>query len=385
MRDVSIIGIGQTPVGEHWETSLRHLAYHAIEAALSDAGIEEIQALYVGNMVAGELSHQAHLGALIADFAGLRGVEAVRVEAAEASGGAAVRQAYIAVASGLIDIALVVGVEKMTDVVGSQRLRALTTGMDADYEAAQGATPATLAALLMRRYMREHRVSLSDFAGFSVNAHLNGSLNPNAMYRNRLKPEGFTKAPVVSPPVSLFDAAPEGDGSAALILTSAERAQDLASNPVRIIASAVATDTLPLHDRADLLSLNAARISAKRAFEQAGLEPEDVDLFELHDAYTILAALSLEACGFAGRGEGYRMASENRIGLRGDLPISTFGGLKARGHAGGATGIYQIVEVALQLRGEARENQVADARIGMAQSLGGFGGTAITHILEAAR
>jgi acetyl-CoA C-acetyltransferase len=255
--------------------------------------------------------------------------------------------------------------------------------MDADYEAAQGATPSALAALLMRRYMHEHGASLSDFAGFSLNAHANGALNPNAMYRNRLKPEGFAKAPVVAPPVNLFDAAPEGDGAAAVILTTTERAKDLVSRPVRIAASAVATDTVSIHDRADLLFLDAAHLSSQRAFEQADLGPKDIDLFELHDGYTILAALSLEACGFAERGEGYRLANEDRIGLQGTLPISTFGGLKARGHAGGATGIYQIAEVALQLRHQAGVNQVANARIGMAQNIGGLGGTAVTHILEA--
>lgn len=384
MRDVSIIGIGLTPVGEHWETSLRHLAFHAIEAATNDAGTDDIQALYVGNMVAGELSHQEHLGALIADFAGLRGIEAVRVEAADASGGAAVRQAYVAVASGLIDTALAVGVDKMTDVVGSMRISALSTGMDADYEAVQGITPAALAALLMRRYMHEYGASLSDFAGFSMNAHANGALNPNAMYRNRLKPEGFAKAPVVAPPVTLFDAAPEGDGAVAVILTTTDRAKDLVSRPVRIAASAIATDTISIHDRDDLLLLNAAHLSSKRAFEQADLDPKDIDLFELHDGYTILTALSLEACGFAERGEGYRLGIEEQIGLRGALPISTFGGLKARGHAGGATGVYQIAEVALQLRQEAGDNQVPDARVGLAQNLGGLGGTAVTHILEAA-
>src|SRR5574341_134262 len=379
MRDISIIGVGQTPVGEHWETSLRHLAYNAAHAALEDAGIERVDSLYVANMLAGELSHQEHLGALVADFLGLHGIEAVRVEAADASGGAALRQGYLAVASGVVDSVLVVGVEKITDVVGNKRLVALATGMDADYEAAQGATPAALAALLMHRYMHEHNVSLESFAAFSVNAHSNGALNANAMYRNRIKTESFAKAPQVAPPVSLFDAAPEGDGAAAVILTATERARDMGPKPVQIAASAVATDSLSLHDRTELLTLNAAKLSAQRAYAQSGVRPDEIDLFELHDSFTILAALALEACGFAAQGEGWKLANDEFIGLKGKLPISTFGGLKARGHPGGATGIYQIVEVALQLRGLAGDNQVADARIGMAQSIGGLGGTAITH------
>jgi len=372
------------PVGEHWETSLRHLAFGAVQAASEDAGDQVgIQALYVANMLAGQLSHQEHLGALIADFTGMRGIEAVRSEAADASGGAAFRQGYLAVASGAVDTVMVLGVEKVTDVVGSRRVAALSTMMDADYEGAQGATPPSLAALLMQRYMHEHGIDLAAFAGFSVNAHANGALNPNAMYRNRLKPEGFTKAPLVAAPVSLFDAAPEGDGAAAVILTTSERAKDLVPKPIRIAASAAATDSLSVHDRADVLFLSAANLSAGRAYEQAGIAPQQIDLFELHDAFTVLTALSLEAAGFAVRGEGAKWANDAAISIKGTLPISTFGGLKARGHAGGATGVYQIVELAMQLRGQAGENQVDGARIGMAQNLGGLGGTAITHILEA--
>ncbi len=382
MRDVSIVGVGQTSVAEHWETSLRQLAFQAARSALQDVGIEQAEALYAGNMLAGEISHQEHLGALLADFIGLRGIEAMRVEAADASGGAALRQGYLAVASGAIDFALVLGVEKFTDVVGNKRLSALSTGVDAEYEGMQGATPAALAALLMQRYMYEHDVEVGDFAGFSVNAHANGALNANAMYRNRLRAESFVKAPPVAAPVGLFDAAPEGDGAAAVVLTTTERAKDLVPKPVRIAASSAATDTLSLHDRPNPLFLAAANISAGQAYEQAGITPEYIDLFELHDAFTILAALSLEACGFASPGEGYRLANEEGIGLKGQVPISTFGGLKARGHPGGATGLYQAVEAVLQLRGQAGDNQVAGARVGMIQNVGGIGGTAITHVLQ---
>ncbi len=382
MRDVSIVGIGQTDVGEHWETSLRHLAFHAIQAAMEDAGRPVIESMYIGNMLGGQLSRQLHLGPLVADFAGMRGVEAIRVEAADASGAAALRQAYLAVASGTVDTAIAVGVEKFTDVVGSERAAAMASTLDADYEGAHGATPVTIAALLMQRYMHEYGVDLANFAGFSVNAHANGALNPHAMYRNRLKAEGFVAAPVVAPPISLFDAAPEGDGAAAVIVTTTDLAADLVPTPVRIAASAAATDALSIHDRAKTLHLQAASISAQKALDQANVSVEDIDLFELHDAFTILAALSLEAAGFASPGEGTNLAVDNAIRREGRLPVSTFGGLKARGHAGGATGLYQIVEVALQLRGKAGDNQIADARLGMAQNLGGLGGTAIAHILE---
>jgi len=383
VRDVSIIGVGQLPVAEHWETSLRRLAFQAVQAALDDAGLprERIEIVYVGNMLAERLSHQAHLGALLSDFIGVRGIEALRIEAADASGGAALRMGYLAVASGMVDVALVLGVEKVTDVVGSARLAAMSVTADADYETIQGATPAALAALLMARYMHEYELDLSAFAGFSVNAHANGALNPNAMYRNRIKAEKFPTAPVVSAPVNLFDAAPEGDGAAAILLAPTEAARDSVAKPVRIAGSAMATDTLAVHDRPEPLFLAAANISAGRAYDQAGARPTDIALFELHDSFTILAALALEACGFAEQGQGWKMAG-NAISLTGRLPIATFGGLKARGHPFGATGIYQAVEVALQLRGEAGDNQVPNARIGMAQNLGGMGGTAVTHIFE---
>lgn len=382
MTNASIIGIGQTDVKEHWETSIRHLAWYAIEAALDDAHITKVDALYVGNMLAGTLSQQNHLGALVADFAGLRGIEAVTVEAADASGGAALRQAVLAVKSGLVETALVVGVEKMTDKVGTPVTAALSTTLDADYEAIHGLTQAGVGALLLRRYMHEHGVKLEDFAGFSVNAHANGALNPLAMFRNKIKAERFASAPVVADPVNLFDMAPSGDGAAAVIVTSHDRAMDMVPNPVQIIGSAIATDTLALHDRKDILWLKAAELSAQRAMEQAGVGPAEIDLFELHDAFTIMAALSLEAAGFAARGEGWKLAKESEIGRNGRIPISTFGGLKARGNPGGATGMYQIVEVARQLRGEAEANQVPNAQVGMAQNIGSSGGTAVTHILR---
>lgn len=382
MTSVSIIGIGQTDVREHWETSIRHLSWYAIEAALDDAHIQKVDAIYVGNMLAGQLSNQNHLGALVADFAGLRGIEAVTVEAAEASGGAAVRQAVLAVKSGLVETALVVGVEKMTDETGTPAEAALATGLDADYEAAHGLTLAGVGALMMRRYMHVHGVEVQDFAGFSVNAHANGASNPLAMFRNRLKAERFGDAPQVATPVSLFDAAPTGDGAAAIIVTATERALDLVPQPVHIVGSAVATDTLALHDRKNVLRLLAAEKSVARALEQAGVTAVDIDLFELHDSFTVMAALSLEAAGFAAPGKGWELARDGEIGLNGRIPVSTFGGLKARGNPIGATGVYQVVEVARQLRGQAGDNQVPGAQIGMAQNLGSSGATAVTHVLR---
>ncbi len=383
MREVAIIGIGQTPVGEHWDKGLRELALEALEAALRDAGVERVDALLVGNMLSGQIEAQEHLGALVADFAGMHGVEAMKVEAACASGAAALRLGYAMVAGGLADRVAVVGVEKMTDASGEQITAALATAADAEYEAVHGLTFTALNALLMRRYMHEHGYRREDFAPFSINAHRNAVHNPYAMLRFPITAEAFASARMIADPITLLDASPVCDGAAAVILCPAEEARAFQERPVRIRASAVATDTVALHDRRDPLWLEAVALSAHRAFQQAGVGPEDIDFFELHDAFTIMAALSLEACGFAPRGRGVALALEGAIFREGQLPIATMGGLKARGHPVGATGLYQIVEAVLQLRGQAGPNQIPHARLGMTQNIGGTGATVITHILEA--
>jgi acetyl-CoA C-acetyltransferase len=385
LRDVSIIGIGQTKVGEHWDKSLRQLAMEAISATLNDAGLERADALYVGNMLSGEVSGQEHIAALIADFAGLRGIEAVKVEAAESSGAAALRLGYMAVASGLVDTVIVCGVEKMTDAVSSATASAaLALAVDSDYETLHGLSLAALNALLMRRYMHEYNVKRENFASFTVNAHQNAANNPYAMFPRPVTREAFMKAPMIADPISLMDSAPLADGAAAVVLCPGDRTRGLAADAaVRIAASAVATDSLAIHDRRDPLFLEGAYLSAQRAYQQAEVGSADIDLFEVHDAFTITAALSLEACGFAQRGQGVRLAQEGEITLDGRIPVCTMGGLKARGNPVGATGVYQIVELVEQLRGQAGVNQVQGARLGMAQSIGGTGGTVTTHILEA--
>jgi acetyl-CoA C-acetyltransferase len=382
MREVAIVGIGQTKVGEHWELSLRHLALQSIQAALADARVPHVDALYVGNTLSGELTDQEHLGALVADFAGLRGVEAIKVEAAAAAGAAALRMGYIAVAGGLVETVVVAGVEKMTDAAAERMTAAAATAADADYEASQGLSLVAISALLMRRYMHEYGYERQDLAPFAVNAHRNAANNPNAIFRFPLRAERFATATPICDPISLLDSAPDCDGAAAVVLAPADGVGESSPRPVRISASAVATDTVALHDRRDPLVLDGAVLSARRAYEQAGAGPADIDLFELHDAFGILAALSLEAAGFAEKGRGVRLALDGEIGIDGRVPISTMGGLKARGNPSGATGVYQVVEVVQQLRGTAGANQVSDARCGMAQNIGGSGATVITHILE---
>jgi acetyl-CoA C-acetyltransferase len=382
MRDVAIIGVGQTEVGEHWDLSLRHLALKAVQTALADAGVERVDAFYVGNMLGGELAGQEHVGALVADFAGYRGVEAFKIEAACGSGAAALRMGYIAVAGGLADVVVVVGVEKMTDAPALDTTAALGLAADGDYETSQGISFVALNALLMRRNMHEYGYRHEDFAPFAINAHQNALNNPYAMFHNKVTVEQFANAPMICEPVNLLDSSPICDGAAAVVLAPVEMARSHSPVPVRIAASAVGSDTLAIHDRRNPLVLEGGIISTQKAYRQAGVRPADIDLFELHDAFSIMAALSLEAAGFAEEGRGLQLALDGEITLGGRVPICTMGGLKARGHPVGATGVYQAVEVVQQLRGLAGANQVNDARLGMCQNIGGSGATVITHIFE---
>ncbi|MCO6449234.1 MAG: thiolase domain-containing protein [Caldilineales bacterium] len=383
MREVAIVGIGQTPVGELWDKSLRHLGHDAVVAAMQDAGITTANALYVGNMLSGELAGQEHLATLIADFVGLRGIEAAKIEAACASGAAALRTGIMAVASGMADVVIAAGVEKMTDTLPDETTAGLALAADQEYEVAEGATFLALNAMLMQRYMHEFGVEKKHFAPFPVNAHQNAVNNPNAMFPMAISAGKYERATVVAPPINILDSSPICDGAAAVVLVPADRAAEFGAGKrvVRIVASASATDTLAVHDRRDPLYLEAAYLSSHRAYALAGFTPADIDLFELHDAFSIMSVLSLEACGFAARGQGVELGQSGAIAIDGSLPITTMGGLKARGHPVGATGIYQIVELVQQLRGEAGANQVAHAHVGMAQNIGGSGATIVTHIL----
>ncbi len=382
MREVAIIGIGQTKVDENWEKSLRELAGDASLIALLDSGITKTQAVYVGNMMSGSANHQQHLGAYIADWIGMRYSEAIRFEAACSSGAAAFRAGVMAIASGELDSVLVVGVEKMTDSPGSEITAELATAADADWEAGQGLSFVALNALLMRRYMHEFGWKKEDFAPFAVNAHKNAMHNPFARFHEPTTIEGYLKAPMVADPINLMDASAIGDGAAACILVPLEKLQKSNRPFIKVLASTAATDTIAVDHRRDPLWLKAAYKSGTDAYSQARLTPNDIDFFELHDAFSIMAALSLEANGFAEKGKGPTLALYGEILLNGRIPIATRGGLKARGHPVGATGMYQIVEAVQQLRGEASGSQVVGAEIGMTQNIGGSGSNIITHILQ---
>jgi acetyl-CoA C-acetyltransferase len=379
MRKVAILGIGQTKVGEQWEKSLREIGGDAAFAAMQDAGLEKVDSLFVGNMLSPLVSGQNQLGAFLADWVGLWKQEAVKVEAACGSGAAAFRAGLMAVASGDVESALVVGVEKMTDKAGRDVTAALATAADADYEVEQGISFVGINALVMRRYMHEFGWKHEDFAPFSINAHANAMHNPYARLHEKISVEKFEKSSMVATPINLLDASPIGDGAAAMVIVPAEK---VTKKPRIIVAgSASSTDTIAVHSRKDPMFLQAAYLSSKRAYEMAGLTPADIDVFELHDAFSIMSALSLEASGFAEKGQGMRLALDNEISIGGRIPVCTRGGLKARGHPVGATGVYQLVEIVQQLRGECDKTQVEGARIGMAQNIGGSGATILTHIL----
>ncbi|MCY3832731.1 MAG: hypothetical protein OXG85_06920 [Chloroflexi bacterium] len=381
---VSIVGAGMIPVREHWSSSLAELAVEAGELALRDAALSQVDAIYIGNAYGAAFSRQTQLGSLVAAQLGMPGAEAFTCEAGDASGGVALRAAYLAVASGAVRSALALGVEKATDIVGSARLAARNVSLDADFETVNGATLTAMAGLLMRRYMHEYGLDLSHFEGFSVNAHRNGARNSCAMYRNPLRAGAYMRAPMIADPVNLFDGAPDGDGAAAVIVAGSEAAADRWFNPVRIRGSAVSTDSLSLQDRVDPLSLSAVNLSTEKCLAQADLSRENLSALELHDAYTIVTALSLEAMGYSQRGRGWEWSRDGgaRIANAGELPLSTFGGLKSRGNAGGASGLYQAVEAYRQLMGRAGDNQITGARHALIQSIGGLGATVATHVLS---
>lgn len=382
MRDVYIVGLGLTSVKEHWNLSLRELGAAAICSALEDAKVESADSLYVGNMLSGQVSGQENLGTLLADETGLLPIEAVKIEAACGSGGAAVRSAALAVAAGAAERAIAVGVEKMTDVPADVVAAGLATASDQDYEAAFGLSFVGMAGLLMQRYLHVTGRSRAEFAPFVVNAHKNAMTAAHAMFRSGVTVEQFLRCPMVASPLGVLDAAPVCDGAAAVIVCSKEELK-AHHRPIRIAASAIATDTISLSARSSLEKLQAAETSAAKAYRLAKLAPSDIQLFEPHDAFTIMTALTLEACGFAKPGTALDMAAAGAFDASGALPICTFGGLKGRGHPVGASGTYQIVEACLQLRGEAGKNQIAGAKRALTQSIGGHGAIAVTHILEA--
>ncbi|HET9222608.1 MAG TPA: acetyl-CoA acetyltransferase [Roseiflexaceae bacterium] len=381
MQHVYVVGTGQTPVAEHWQRTAVSLAAEALGGALGPVAPERVGALYVANALGGALHVQSQLGAAVAAAAGMRGAEAYTLEASGASGGVALRQAYLAVAGGAYDLVAVVGVEKVTDVLDGRLEAGLALAADADWEAAHGATLTAQWAMLMRRYMHVYGCEAVDFAPFPVNAHANGAANPAALYRFPIGVDKVRASAPIADPLVMLDCSTAADGAAAVLLAGEQLARELPDPRIRIAGSAISTDTLALHSRPDPLWLEAAARSAAAALRVASLAPADIDVLELTDMHGIVAVLALEASGFVERGMAVQLAREGALMPSGSLPLATGGGCKARGDTVGANGIYQIVDLVRQLRGGAGKAQVPGARAAFAQCIGGIGTTAATHVL----
>jgi len=388
MREVAVIGIGITRFGELWDQSFRDIGIEAGLRAVYDANLsgEEIDALYVGNMSAGRFIDQEHIGALIADYSGMARdhIPATRVEAAGASGGLAVRQGYMAVASGIHDIVVVGGAEKMTDVGDVDSNAIQSTAADQQWESIMGATFPSLHAIIARRHMHEYGTTREQIAQVAVKNHKHGSLNPNAQFRKEIKQSTVLHSPPVAEPLNMFDCAPNSDGAAAVVLCAMEKANEYVGNPVKILASAQASDTLAIHHRKDICRFEATTVAARKAYKMAGIGPKDVDLAEVNDNFTISEILAIEDLDFFPKGEGGKATEDGQTELGGKIVINPSGGLKARGDPIGATGVAQIVELVTQLRGEGDKRQVAGAEYGLAQNVGGTGSTVVVHIMGVA-
>ena len=387
MRDVAVIGIGLTKFGELWDKSFRQLITEAGAKAILDSGIsgEEIDAMYIGSMSSGRFVGQEHIGALVADASGFSHlhIPSTRVEGACASGGLAVRQGYLSIASGINDIVVVGGIEKMNDVSGTSATGTLATAADQEWESFFGVTFPGLYAMIAQRHMHEYGTTKEQLAQVAVKNHKNGALNPNAQYRREITLEQAINATMVAEPLGLLDCSPVTDGAASIVLCAAEKAKKYTDKPIKIIGSGQGSDTLALHSRRDICTLDATVHAAKMAYKQANVTPRDIDLAEVHDCFTIAEICAIEDLGFVKKGEGGKAIENNITTLDGQIPINTSGGLKAKGHPVGATGVAQIVEIVEQLRGEAGKRQVKDAKIGLAHNVGGSGATAVIHILEA--
>ena len=386
MRRVAIIGVGMTKFGEHWERGYRDLVVEAGVRAIEDAGVggEKIDAGFVGTMASGRLIGQEHVGALIADYMGLNPIPITRVEGACASGGIALRQAYVAVASGLADIVVAGGVEKMTDLDTGEVSDALGGAGDQEWELFMGATFPGLYALMARRHITDYGTTEEMLASVAVKNHKHGSKNPYAQYQNEITMETVLKSKMVADPLKVFDCSPITDGAAGVILAPLDLAYSYTKKPVEIIASAQASDSISLAGRKSLTEIAATKIAAQKAYKAAGVTPKDIDIVELHDCFTIAEIMAIEDLGFFNKGEGGKASLEGRTTFGGDIVVNTSGGLKAAGHPVGATGIKQAVEITWQLRGQAEGRQVKDAEYGLSHNVGGSGATAVVHIYKKA-
>jgi len=380
---VAVLGVGLTKFGELWETSFTELFVEAGTKAIENANIDgkDIDAIFVGNMSGGRFIDQEHISSLIADYAGLTPIPSTRVEAACASGGLAIRHAIMGIESGFYDIVVVGGVEKMTDVLTERTTQILATAAEQEWEANLGMTFPGLYAMMARRHMHEYGTTREQLALVSVKNHRNAVNNPYAQFRFEITVEDVLNSTVVAEPLRLLDCSPITDGAACLVLASEKKAKEFVDNPVYIIGSGQASSTISLHGRENIAIMDATINAAKEAYKRAGIEAKQIEVAEVHDCFTIAEILAIEGLGFVKIGKGGKATEEGLTEIGGKIPVNTSGGLKAKGHPVGATGVAQAVEITLQLRGEAEKRQV-NADIGLTHNVGGSGGTAVVHIFS---
>jgi acetyl-CoA C-acetyltransferase len=385
MVDVAVVGVGMIKWGELWKQSLRDIFVEASLKAIDDAGVDRIDSMYVGCMSSGLFVGQEHLGGVMADYLGVAPIPATRIESACASGGVAFRQGFMEVASGMSEIVLVGGVEKMTDVSGGGATFALATAADQEYEVYNGVTFPGLYAMMARAHMAKYGTTRDQLAQVAVKNHDNGSKNPYAQYPMKITLDQVKNAVMIADPLTILDCSPITDGAAAVVICPVETARKMGKRPiVRIAGSGQASDTIALHQRKDITHLAATEVAAGQAYEMAGIGPDDVDLVEVHDCFTIAELCAIEALGLVEKGKGGPATEKGETALGGRIPVNTSGGLKSKGHPVGATGVAQIVEITEQLRGESGPRQVEGAKRGLAQNMGGTCASTAVHILEVA-
>jgi acetyl-CoA C-acetyltransferase len=379
---IAVLGAYQTKFGELWDKSLSDLISEAVFGAIRDSGLpqESLQIGFIGNMLSAITPGQNHLGALLSEITGLS-IPFIRVEAACSSGGVALAQACQAIESGNYEVALVVGAEKMTDLSSEDVSQALMGAASLEERDAGLSFPG-LYALMATAYMKEFGAKEEDLALVSVKNHFHASLNPKAQFPFEITLKDVLQSTLVSSPLKLLDCSPISDGAAAVILSSEPFAQKVKKDPVYIVGSAQASDSLSLSNRKSLIELSATQKAADKAFLQAGLERDEIDLLEVHDCFTIAEILAIEDLGFYAKGSGFEAVRKSETKLGGKLPVNLSGGLKACGHPVGATGIKQVVEVYSQLNNLAGKRQVKGVKAGLTHNVGGTGGTAVVHILR---
>jgi acetyl-CoA C-acetyltransferase len=383
MRPVAVIGAGKTRFGAFPDRDLRSLAVEAGEKCLQNGHVKpsQVEAFYLGNFAGPSFTGQNHLAPYISTALGIHEVPATRFEAACASSGSAFFHAVSGVGSGLYDLVMVLGVEKMTSQPTPRVTEILASAGDCSGEIRAGSTFPSLFAMIARRHMHDFGTKREHLAAVAVKNHANGALNPDAHLRKVITLEQALAGKPVADPLNLYDCSLISDGAAAVIITAADRARDFSDKPVRVLGIAQASDYLALDQKADITTFPAVRAASRKAYKMAGVEPADIEFGELHDCFTIAEIIALEDLGFVPRGQGGPCSAAGYTARAGGKPMNTSGGLKSKGHPVGATGVAQICDLVQQIRCEAGDRQLARHSLGLAENLGGSGASCVVTIL----